>query len=135
MSHEEQLKKLKACLSKVQSDPETEEEFIYTLEFWGKFMVNQAAAEYGQPPLGIIPHGVKIDEQKITSNFNPKILKLINHLVGLACKKFSLTQLESEKLGQTDSIIFESWFNNMAEKYGLNVRYDKRIFNNKTRIL
>ena len=130
MSHEEQIKKLREHFRKIKVYPETEEEFIYTLEFLAKFMVNQAAGEYGRPPLGIIPHGTKVDEQKITSNFNPKTLKAINHLVGLAYKKFSLTQLESEE-GQTDSITFESWFNTMAEKYGLNIHYEGRIFNNK----
>ena len=132
MSHEEQINELKACLIKIQRYPKTEEEFICTLEFWGKFMVNHAAIEYGWPPLGIIPYGTKVDEQKITSNFNPKILKFINHLVGLACKKFNLTQLESEELEQTDLMTFESWFNVVAKKYGLNIRYEERIFNNRT---
>ncbi|MFH1551750.1 MAG: hypothetical protein ABIC36_02635 [bacterium] len=131
MGHQKQIEQLKTYLNKIPSgrDPETEEEFIYALEYWGKFMVNQAASEYGRLPLGIISYDTKIDEGKVTKNFDPEFLKLISHLVKLACERFNLSQPGPEHDNSRTS--FKEWFNSVAEKYDLKVRYDERIFNNQ----
>lgn len=126
--YEEIMRELDAYFEKIitHRNPETEEEFIYTLEFFGMFLIGQATAEYGIPPFGIIPCNTEIDYQKVISSFDSDTLRIINSLVSLACEKFNLSR-ESN----SDGLTFEKWFNATAEKYGLKVRYEEAIFNSK----
>lgn len=113
--------------SKIITDrePETEEEFIYTLEFFGRFLLNQATEEYRRYPIGIISYDAKIDWGKVEKNFDHGILEIVNSLVELACKKFHLNRQGD----LNDS--FKVWFDNMAEKYNRKARYNESVFNNK----
>ncbi|MFC1644984.1 hypothetical protein ACFL08_03085 [Patescibacteria group bacterium] len=130
MIYDEIIKELEEYFNYIVTDrlPETEKEFIYTLEFWGNFLVHNASQEYQRPPLGIIPHDTEIDEDKLVKKFNPETLRRISDLVELACEKFDLVR---PGLGQSDSkITFENWFNSAVKKYGLRAIYVEEIFNN-----
>jgi hypothetical protein len=131
MGHKEEIEELEAYFKKIPDDrdPETEEEFFYSLEFWARFMVNQAASMYARHPLGIISYDTVIDEDEVTRKFSPGFLEVINDLVKLSCEKFGLTPPGAERIDSQKS--FEEWFNSATEKYKRKARYDERIFNNK----
>lgn len=99
---------------KTETGPETEEEFLFTIDFWC-FMLMHSATQEWQGWAGLVPIGTEVKKEDIISNFDPEIMKIIKKLVKLACKKFEL--LHPGQKEEDGKKTFVDWIQKMAKKY------------------
>lgn len=111
----------------IEHEPQTEEEFINQMIFWGRMQISGAAGGVCRhPEIGIVEVGEDIDEKLIKANRDRGILLICGGLAIKACLKFNLSL--PGKPAKNGATRFEDWFNTVAERCGKTERYEAMVF-------
>jgi len=119
-THNKKVEQIRQALAKVKHFPETDEEFLATLNFYVICAQSWTTQKLGYAgSLGPVPIGTKIDQEKVEAEIqNSPFFKIISlHLTHMSKNLKLCPHPEDDKKG------FKKWFEATAKKYGSKARY------------